>query len=91
MATNLRETEREPSGLSVERPARPAAVGWRIRQLRRSASTPVSFRAMAIGAVVGPIVGFAAEMIFGADDQYIAHHVIIAIVLGGQWGLSPGR
>ncbi len=45
---------------------------------------------MAIGAVVGPIVGFAAEMIFGADDQYIAHHVIIAIVLGGPMGFIAG-
>ena len=90
MTSNLPGTRPEPKGLSIERPGHSAPAGGRIQGLRRSATTPVSTKAMVIGAAVGPVVGFVADLVLGADDESIMAHAVLAIIFGVPIGVVAG-
>lgn len=90
MTSNLPGTRPEPKGLSIERPGHSAPAGGRIQGLRRSATTPVSTKAMVIGAAVGPVVGFVADLVLGADDESIMAHAVLAIIFGVPMGVVAG-
>jgi len=83
------DTTRHAEGLSIERPPRPAPVGARIRRLRGSATTPASFRAMAVGAAVGPVVGLIAHAIIGGDRLF-PFRLGLAISAALCWGIPTG-
>ena len=93
MTSDLPDTEREPTGLSVERPPHPTGGSRRVQMLRRSARTPVSLKAMGVGAALGPVAGFAVNVIVGGDDRFpfsLGGALIAALWYGIPMGAIAG-
>ena len=92
MSSRLPNTDRGRAGRIVEPARLPDTSAPRIQLLRRSATTPVSVRAMLIGAVAGPIVGFAVNVLAVASDgqDRAPFEVLPALMVALWYGVPAG-
>jgi hypothetical protein len=92
MAIKLPKEQRTTTGPAAQRSRLPNTDAPRIQWLRRSATTPVSVRALLVGAVAGPIVGFAVNVLAVASDgQDRAPFEVLPALMRALWyGVPAG-